>query len=86
MKLAFWMIGADQEQATADYILSASQVLSTEKFVKHIISLLTTNNNESFSGRIYKNVTTMATKEQLAAVKIEIARQNIKITSKMRAL
>ena len=45
MKLAFWMIGADQEQATADYILSftSSSTTIVNTITKIIIQSVTTS-------------------------------------------
>lgn len=78
-EIGSWMAGGDRKLATTSYISSASQILSDKEFVDHVTSLLIIDSYESFSNEVYKQIASIATKEQFTSVQSIIGQQKIRV-------
>jgi hypothetical protein len=77
-----WMIPGDEKKFIAAYLSSLAVVASPESFTTTALPLLKRDSTYSFSCQVYATAVRVANKEQLAKLKAEIKRQNVRTTSK----
>ena len=80
-ELGSWMIPGEEKKFIAAYLSSLAVVASPESFTTTALPLLKRDSTYGFSCQVYATAVRVANKEQLAQLKAEIKRQNVRTTS-----
>src|SRR5206468_5048912 len=83
-ELGSWMIRADEKTLIRSYLSSLASVATPDAFTVAAIPLIKRDSFQSFSCKVYSITTRAANKEQLASLKVEVERQNVRTAPKRR--
>lgn len=77
-----WMIPGDEKTFVQAYVTSLAAVKTPEEFTAAALPLLQRDSYQSFATRAYTSAMRVANKQQSAALKAELKRQNIRTSAR----